>query len=69
MVASIKSLNLSFGECQLDKHGGLKKILEKPKKNFLTNTGLYILRPEIKDYLPKKNKFGMDEVISSGLKL
>ena len=54
MVASIKSLNLSFGECQLDKHGGLKKILEKPKKNFLTNTGLYILRPEIKDYLPKK---------------
>ena len=69
MVASIKSLNLSFGECQLDKHGGLKKILEKPKKNFLTNTGLYILRPEIKDYLPKKNKFGMDEVISSVLKL
>ena len=69
MVASIKSLNLSFGECQLDKHGGLKKILEKPQKNFLTNTGLYILRPEIKDYLPKKNKFGMDEVISSILKL
>ena len=64
MVASIKSFNLSFGECVLDKHGKLKKILEKPKKNFLTNTGLYIIKPEIKKYLPKKNNFGMDEVIS-----
>jgi len=64
MVASIKSFNLSFGECVLDKNGKLKKILEKPKKNFLTNTGLYIIKPEIKKYLPKKNNFGMDEVIS-----
>ena len=68
MVASIKSLNLSFGECVLDKNGKLKKILEKPKKNFLTNTGLYIIRPDIKRYLPRKNNFGMDEVISSVLK-
>jgi len=68
MVASIKSLNLSFGECILDNNGKLKKILEKPKKNYLTNTGLYIMRPDIKYYLPKKNNFGMDDVISSLLK-
>jgi len=68
MVASIKSYNLSFGECVLDNNGKLKKILEKPKKNFLTNTGLYILKPEIKNFLPKKSKFGMDELISSVLK-
>jgi len=68
MVASIKSLNLSFGECVLDNSGKLKKILEKPKKNFLANTGLYIIKPDIKKYLPKKNYFGMDEVISSVLK-
>ena len=68
MVASIKSFNLSFGECVLDNRGKLKKILEKPKKNFLTNTGLYIVKPEIKKYLPKKNNFGMDEVISKLLK-
>lgn len=68
MVASIKSLNLSFGECILDNNGKLKKILEKPKKNYLTNTGLYIMRPDIKNYLPKKNNFGMDDVISSLLK-
>ena len=68
MVASIKSLNLSFGECILDNNGKLKKILEKPKKNYLTNTGLYIMRQDIKNYLPKKNNFGMDDVISSLLK-
>jgi len=68
IVASIKSFNLSFGECVLDNFGNLKKILEKPQKNFLTNTGMYILKPEVKNHLPKKNKFGMDEVISSVLK-
>lgn len=68
MVASIKSFNLSFGECVLDNHGKLKKILEKPKKNFLTNTGLYVIKPEIKKYLPKKNNFGMDELLSTLLK-
>ena len=68
MVASIKSFNLSFGECVLDNHGKLKKILEKPKKNFLTNTGLYVIKPEIKRYLPKKNNFGMDELLSTLLK-
>ena len=34
MVASIKSFNLSFGECVLDNRGKLKKILEKQKKIF-----------------------------------
>lgn len=68
IVASIKSINLSFGECVMDSSGKLKKILEKPEKNFLTNTGMYILKPEVKNYLPKKIKFGMDEVISSVLK-
>ncbi len=68
LVASIKSINLAFGECILDSSGKLKKMLEKPRKDYLTNTGLYIIKPEIKHYLPKKNKFGMDEVISSVLK-
>jgi dTDP-glucose pyrophosphorylase len=68
IVASIKSLNLSFGECILDSSGKLKKILEKPQKNFLTNTGMYVIKPDVKNYLPKKIKFGMDEVISSVLK-
>ena len=68
LVASIKSINLAFGECVLDSSGKLKKMLEKPRKDYLTNTGLYIIKPDIKHYLPKKNKFGMDEVISSVLK-
>ena len=68
IVASIKSYNLSFGECILDSSGKLKKILEKPQKNFLTNAGMYVIKPQIKNYLPRKNKLGMDEVISSVLK-
>ena len=46
----------------------IKENFRKTTKKFF-NKHWFILRPEIKDYLPKKNKFGMDEVISLVLKL
>lgn len=67
IVACMKTFNLSFGECIVDKFGKLKEIKEKPKKNYITNTGLYLMKPEVKDYLPKKNKYGVDELITSVL--
>lgn len=68
LVAGIKYFDVSFGECILDNSGNLKKILEKPKKSFLSNTGLYVLKPEVKKYLPNKIKFDMNELISRIIK-
>ena len=47
----------------------LKNISEKPTKKLMTNVGMYLLNPEIKNYLPKEKSFGMDMLIKRLLKL
>ena len=36
---------------------------EKPKKFVIANSGMYIIEPRVLKYLPKKNSFGMNELI------
>jgi len=56
LVASAKEYIIPYGTCELNDDGGLSHINEKPKYDFLINTGLYILNPQILDLIPK-NKF------------
>ena len=68
MVVAIKKINIPYGVCTLNNNNHLTKIDEKPNKKFLANTGLYICNPKILNYLPKKNKFDMNDVIAILLK-
>jgi len=56
LVASAKEYIIPYGTCELDGNGFLSHIKEKPKYDFLINTGLYILSPDILKLIPK-NKF------------
>ena len=56
LVASIKEYVIPYGTCELNLEGHLAHINEKPKYEFLINTGLYILNPEILKLIPE-NKF------------
>ena len=56
MVASTKEYVIPYGTCELNEEGHLSHINEKPKYNFLINTGLYILDPSIFKLIPH-NKF------------
>ena len=47
IVASAKEYIIPYGSCEIEKNGDLKKINEKPKYDFLINTGLYVLNPSI----------------------
>ena len=69
MVVCLKSYKVPYGECEVNKKGFLKSISEKPSKKLLTNVGMYLLSPEIKNYLPKEKIFGMDLLIKKLLKL
>ena len=46
----------------------LLKITEKPSYNFLANTGLYILNPEILDLIPDNKLYHMTSLISDARK-
>jgi dTDP-glucose pyrophosphorylase len=56
LVASAKEYIIPYGTCELNGDGHLSHINEKPKYDFLINTGLYVLNPSVLDLIPE-NKF------------
>jgi len=68
LVASTKDFEIPYGICELDKKGQLSDINEKPKQNFLANTGLYILNPDVLNLIPKDEFFNMTELIKNANK-
>ena len=63
VVAAIKNFRLPYGSCEIDKSGNLKKIVEKPNLNYLVNTGLYIIKPQVLKYISKNKTLDMDELM------
>ena len=63
LVASAKDFEIPYGICKLDKKGQLLNIIEKPKQNFLANTGLYVLNSRVLNLIPKNKFFHMTDLI------
>ena len=57
LVASAKRFNIPYGICELNGSGSLERIQEKPEYNFLVNTGLYVLNPNVIDLIPDSGLF------------
>jgi dTDP-glucose pyrophosphorylase len=57
LVASAKQFNIPYGICELNGAGSLERIQEKPEYNFLVNTGLYVLDPDVIDLIPDNKLF------------
>ena len=73
LVGSMRQYIIPYGVCEIDSGGVLKAIREKPQYDFLVNTGLYILEPEVLRYIPKNTFFDMTDLIGKikerGLKI
>ena len=65
LVASTKEIVIPYGACELNKEGNLEKILEKPKLDYLINTGLYVIEPSVLELIPKNKSFDMTDLIES----
>jgi dTDP-glucose pyrophosphorylase len=63
LVASLKQFRIPYGICEIGCDGKLIKIKEKPEYNFLVNTGMYILKPEMLKLIPKNRIFHMTQLI------
>jgi dTDP-glucose pyrophosphorylase len=73
LVASTKNFVVPYGTCELNKEGYLVQINEKPEYNFLANTGLYVLEPNVLEFIPPDRVYHIthliEEVISRGMKV
>jgi len=73
LVASTKEYIIPYGTCELNGDGHLSHINEKPKYDFLINTGLYVLNPDVLNFIPKDTFYHITHLIedikNSGVKV
>jgi len=73
LVASTKEYIIPYGTCELNGDGHLSHINEKPIYDFLINTGLYVVNPDILGLIPENQFFHITHLIElakdSGMKV
>lgn len=67
LVGSMKHYTIPYGVCEIKNGGQLKNIKEKPEFNFLVNTGMYVLEPEILNLIPD-SPYHITDLINDFLK-
>ncbi len=63
MICAKKYLNIPYGVIEMDDSGTILEMREKPQFSFLTNTGIYIVEPEVIDDIEDGESIGFPEVI------
>ena len=51
MVCAVKHFTIPYGVVELGADGVIERIQEKPEMNFLTNTGVYVVEPQVIDMI------------------
>jgi dTDP-glucose pyrophosphorylase len=64
LVASAKEYIIPYGTCELNGDGHLSHINEKPKYDFLINTGLYVLNPNVLNLIPTDKFYHITHLIA-----
>lgn len=63
MVCSLKNFVIPYGVVEIGARGEIAEMREKPKISFFTNTGCYIVEPEVIDDLPVNISIGFPDII------
>lgn len=63
MVCSLRNFEIPYGVVNFTKGGEINSFEEKPKMSFFTNTGYYILEPDIFRYVEENESIGMPDII------
>jgi NDP-sugar pyrophosphorylase family protein len=63
MVCSLKNFEIPYGIVNFAEGGEISSFEEKPQLSFFTNTGYYILEPDIFNYIDQDEKIGMPDII------
>lgn len=62
MVVAAKNMGIPYGVVELDKQGNLQEIREKPEYSFLVNTGIYIMEPEVIDFIENDERIDVPDL-------
>lgn len=65
IVTSMQHVIVPYGVCELKDNGSLLRIKEKPKFDYLINTGMYVLSPEALQFIPSDCYFDITDLIEA----
>jgi dTDP-glucose pyrophosphorylase len=63
MVCSLKNFTIPYGVVNVGDEGTIQSIQEKPEMSFFTNTGCYIVEPEVVEALPYNEPIDFPDII------
>ena len=63
MICAYKTLDIPYGIVEIGMNGKIDKMQEKPTMSFLTNTGIYIVEPEVVEDIEKDIPIGFPDII------
>ncbi len=63
MVCAYKNINIPYGVVEMGKNGVIEGMKEKPLMSFLTNTGIYIVEPEVIDDMEDGVSVGFPDIV------
>lgn len=63
MVCSAQNFVIPYGIVDIDANGEIERMKEKPTLSFLTNTGCYIVEPEVIEELEENVFIGFPDII------
>lgn len=63
MVCAYKNIIIPYGVVEIGVNGTIEKMKEKPLVSFLTNTGVYIIEPEIIDDIQDNVSIGFPDIV------
>ncbi len=64
MVCAMKRYTIPYGVVELEEDGGFASIREKPRMNFLTNTGMYVVEPAVLGQIEDGKAQGFPDIIA-----
>ena len=63
MICAYKNINIPYGVVEMGANGIIENMKEKPLMSFLTNTGVYIVEPEVIDDMVDGEAIGFPDII------
>ena len=63
MICAYKNLNIPYGVVEMGENGVITSMKEKPLVSFLTNTGIYIIEPEVIESTVDGESIGFPDII------
>ena len=63
MICAYKNMYIPYGVVEIGENGVIEKLKEKPMMSFLTNTGVYIVEPDVIDDINDNECIGFPDII------